>query len=107
LIQSPVNFAHSRPEPRIFWEFIEAERNNVLKAYEIGVGVNFTVRPGTAYLNLVTGQTSSSPSGPTTFDAFMRSGPFTGQDPLALCRDAIEFWRKYLDTIDGQITGYR
>ncbi len=34
-----------KPEPKIFWEFIDAERNNVLKAYTLSVSVNITVRP--------------------------------------------------------------
>jgi hypothetical protein len=93
----------SKPEPSIFWEFIEAERNNVLKAYVIGTGVNITVRPGTARLNLGNGETGSGPSGPTTFEAFMRSGPFQGRDPIELCREAIAFWHRYLDAIDLQV----
>jgi hypothetical protein len=52
----------SKPEPKIFWEFIEAERNNVLKTYTFSVGVGVTVRPGTVYLELATGETRSSPS---------------------------------------------
>ncbi|HEV8662006.1 MAG TPA: hypothetical protein VGT06_02510 [Candidatus Methylomirabilis sp.] len=97
------DLGQSKPEPTIFWEFIEAERNNVLKAYEIGTGVNITVRPGTAWLNLATGETGSGPGGPTTFEAFMRSGPFEGRDPLELCREAIAFWQGYLDSIDRQV----
>jgi hypothetical protein len=93
----------SKPEPRILWQFIEEERNNVLKTYEFGPAMNITIRPGTAHLNLATGDTYSSPSEPTTFDAFMRSGAFEGQDPLTLCRDAIEFWRAHLDKIDSLI----
>src|SRR5882724_3703279 len=72
-----------------FWAFIVDERNNVLKTYAIGTGVNTTVRPGAAC--------------PATFEAFMRSGPFQGQDPLELCRDAIAFWHRYLDAIDEQV----
>ena len=92
----------SKPQPRIFWQFVEEERNSILKAYEFGPAMNITIRPGTAHVNLATG-TSSSPSGPTTFEAFMRSGSFEGQEPLTLCRDAIEFWRVYLDKIDRLI----
>ena len=33
----------------------------------------------------------------------MGSGPFQGQDPLELCRDAIAFWHRYLDAIDVQV----
>jgi hypothetical protein len=93
----------SEPEPRIFWGFIEGERNSVLKVYEIGARVKTTVRPGTAWFNTATGESGGGPSGPTTFEAFMRSGPFEGQDPLELCRDAIRFWDDYLDTIDRKI----
>jgi hypothetical protein len=92
-----------KPEPRIFWDFIEAERNNVLKAYAFGPRINITVRPGPAWINLATGESGGSPGGPTTFDYFMRSGAFEGQDPRQLCRDAIDFWRDYLDTIDRDI----
>jgi hypothetical protein len=91
------------PKPDIFSKFIKAERDNVLKAYEIGARVNTTVRPGAADLNLAPGEASSAPGGPTTFDAFMRSGPFQGRDPLQLCREAIAFWHSHLDSIDREL----
>jgi hypothetical protein len=81
----------SRPE--IFCKFIDAERDNILKTYAFGVRVNTTVRPGGG----------GSPSGPTTFEAFIRSGPFAGRDALQLCREAIDFWNVYLDSIDRRI----
>ena len=31
----------------------------------------------------------------------MHEGPFKGRDPLELCREAITFWREYLDAIDN------
>lgn len=93
----------SRPEPLIFWEFVDAERNNVLKAYKIGVGLNTTVRPGSLWVNTRTGETGSDPNGPTTFEAFIRSGPFQARDPLTLCREAIAFWHDYLDAIDRRV----
>ncbi|MGH7221396.1 MAG: hypothetical protein ACREI1_13840 [Nitrospiraceae bacterium] len=96
-----------RPEPKIFWEFIEAERNNVLKAYAFGPRMNTTIRPGAAWLNLATGESGGSPNGPTTFDYFMRSGVFEGQDPRQLCREAIVFWAEYLETIDSEIAQRR
>ena len=91
----------SKPEPKILWEFIVSERNNVLKAYAFGPRIkNITVRPGPAWVNLATGESGGSPGGPTTFDRFMRSGAFEGHDPRQLCREAIAFWSDYLDTID-------
>lgn len=93
----------SKPEPRIFHEFIEEERNNVLKAYQFGAAVNISVHVGTVHLNLKTGEQTSTPGKPTTFNAFMRSGPYAGQDPLDLAREAIGFWRDFLDSVDSRI----
>ena len=79
----------------IFWEFIEAERNNVLKAYESTVGVNITVRPGALWFDVKTGESGGDPPGPTTYEAFVRSGPFQGRDPIGLCVEAVKFWQEY------------
>src|ERR1035437_960735 len=38
--------SHTKPEPAIFWRFIEDERNNILKEYRISAGLGITVRPG-------------------------------------------------------------
>jgi hypothetical protein len=35
----------SEPEPRIFWKFIDDERNDVVHLYKIGTGVNITGMP--------------------------------------------------------------
>jgi hypothetical protein len=90
----------TKPEPRIFWEFIEQERNSILKAYEVGVRLNTTIRPGTLHMSL-SGQDWSGPSGPTTYEAFMRSGVYGGRDALEVCREAIAFWQGYLDRIEA------
>jgi hypothetical protein len=90
----------TKPEPRVFWDFIDDERNNVLKAYQFGAGLNITVRPGAAWRNTVTGESGGTESGPTTYDTFMRSGSFAGEDPRELARRAIGFWTAYLDGID-------
>ena len=86
--------------PSIFWHFIDDERNNVLKAYAFSAHQNTTVHPGTPWFNRRTGESGSSGGGPNTYIYFMRSGPFKGRDPLDLCREAITFWRDYLNAID-------
>lgn len=93
-----------KPDPKIFWDFIEAERNNVLKVYEFGPRIRTTLRTGTTWVNLTTGESGSTAGDPTTFDYFMRSGVFESKDPRQLCHEAIEFWSKYLDAIDKEIT---
>jgi len=89
----------TKPEPRIFWDFIEQERNNVLKIYEVGARLNTTLRPGTVYMSR-SGQDWSGPSGPTTYEAFIQSGVYGGRDALEVCREAIAFWQRYLDRIE-------
>jgi hypothetical protein len=31
----------------------------------------------------------------------VQDGPFKGRDPRELCREAIEFWRAYLNEVDS------
>jgi hypothetical protein len=97
----------TKPEPRIFWQFIETERNNVLKAYAFAPGVNVTLRLGAVWSNVATGESGSSPGGPASYEPFMSCGPFKGREPTDLCREAIDFWREYLDGIERTIKGVR
>ncbi len=90
----------TKPEPRIFWEFIEEERNNVLKSYEVGARLNTTMRPGTENLSL-SGQDQADPSGPTTYESFMRSGVYGGRGALEVCREAIDFWQWFLSNVEA------
>jgi hypothetical protein len=80
----------TKPEPRVFWGFIDDERHKVVHLYDVGARVNITITPGGG----------GSGSSPTTSDFTMRAGPFEGRDPRELCGDAIAFWRGYLDEID-------
>jgi hypothetical protein len=94
----------SKPEPLIYWQFIAAERNDTIKRYAIRSAVNITVTPDTARLEfgpVVAGAASGFGYAPTTIDFFMREGPFKDRDLRELGRDAIAFWREYLDTIDA------
>jgi len=89
------------PEPRLFWAFIEEERNNILKEYRSSAKQNVTVRPGTIGINLKTGEEFEvAPSRSTLYEHVMGEGAFAGRDPRDLVREAIEWWRKYLDGID-------
>jgi hypothetical protein len=93
----------SAPEPRIFWEFIDAERNDVVHLYEIRTGVDITMNPvpePLGYFLMMDDDDSGFGWNPTTYEVVMRRGPFAGRDPLDLCREAIGFWRDYLNAID-------
>jgi hypothetical protein len=94
----------TKPEPRIYWEFIEQGRNRLLKEYEFGVQQNVTVRLGGVWWNLATGQSGADPPGPTTYEHLVVGGSFIGQDPRDVVQLAIEWWRSYLDKIDQLAT---
>lgn len=79
---------------------IEEERNNVIHAYEVGARLNTMIRPGTVHMSL-SGQDMSGPSGPTTYESFIRSGVYGGRDALDVCHEAIAFWQGYLDRIES------
>lgn len=94
--------AESRPEPAIFWSFIEEERNSILKEYRMTAGQGVTVRPGTAHINLRTGEQWSEPGLPTLYRYEMHSGPYAGRDQRDVLSEAIAWWEMYLDKIDEQ-----
>jgi hypothetical protein len=91
-----------RPEPRNFWDFIEAERNNVLKVYQFSAKEHVTVRPGTLHFELSRGVSYCGPSGPTTYDQVIDGGPFYGVAPPDAVARSIAWWLEYLDGIDGR-----
>ena len=94
----------TEPEPRIFHEFIEAERNLVIKMYEIRVRANITFKPGPAHLLIdwQPVQLGGIGGAPTTIEAKMLGGTFKGRDLVELVREAITFWRDFLNKIDSE-----
>jgi len=76
-----------KPYSLIFWEFIDQERNNVLKEYAVGAGHNTTV-----YLNS---------SRPVEYEYLINVGPYKGRRQREVVLEAIEWWTRYLDAIDA------
>ena len=92
----------SKPEPRTFWEFIDQERNNILKEYQISAGQGITIRPGTTHLNLKTGEQTHGESLPTLYHYTINSGYYKGKQQKDVLNEAIEWWDKYLANIETQ-----
>ncbi len=98
----------SKPEPRIFHGFIDAERYQAVHLYEIRARANITIQPGSGSLrigspewfSIVMDEDDNVGGQPAVVDFTMRVGPFQGRDPLELCRESMIFWRDYLDLID-------
>ena len=93
----------SRPHPLIFWEFIEGERNSVLKAYSFTIHLHAFAHPGVASYDLRAGHTGGTEPTPTTYEYFLRSGPFAPRDPLDVCQEALAFWDAHLKRIEARL----
>jgi hypothetical protein len=80
----------TKPEPKIFWLFIEEARNNILKQYEMGAGQGATINLGTKTVENI---------------YLVDAGEFEGRDQRDLIREAIAWWETYLDAIDAAAAG--
>jgi hypothetical protein len=108
-LRAAIDAAHARlkatkPEPKIYWEFIVEGRNRLVKELEFRVQQNVTVRLGGVWFNMATGESGGDPPGPTTYDHLVVGGSFAGQDPRDVVQMAIEWWVSYLDKIDELAT---
>ena len=78
--------SRSKPNPEIFWAFIDRERHNIVHEYEVGAGQGATVHLGQ--------------SRPVERHYLMNTGPFAGRDQREILREAIIWWETYLNDID-------
>jgi hypothetical protein len=88
------------PQPTIFGEFIEAERNNIIHEYKFMAGQGVTVHAAIVSVDLKTGHQTSGPSLPTLYHYTINEGPYKGRDQRELLQEAIDWWEEYLDRID-------
>ncbi len=93
----------SKPDPIIFWDFIEAERNNILKEYRLSAGQGVTIRVGVAHIDLRTGEQWGEPGEPPLYHYEMNSGPFKGTDQRVVLNQAIQWWDQYLGHIEREL----
>jgi len=97
----------SKPEPRIFWEFIEQERNEVLKVYEFGIrrqlefdGPEHEGRPTRISVDLASAQGGKMTSEDGEVVSHLRAGSFSGRPECEVAIEAIKWWDSVLDEID-------
>ena len=89
----------SKPKPLIYWEFIEAERNLVLKEYKHTAGQGVRATGGTATYDELGSLIESEP-GAIEYVYQIMSGPFEGRRQHDLIQEAIDWWQDHLDRID-------
>jgi hypothetical protein len=90
----------TEPKPSIFWDFIRRDRNLLLHEAELTVDASARMfgSAGATPRHMP----MPPPLPPTAYSYKMNSGPFAGQDPRDLVRDAIEWWEKQLDDIEQE-----
>ncbi len=77
----------SKPQPDIFWRFIDEDRNLILKEYQHRAGQSATVFVGV---------------GSTATTYHMNSGPFIGEDPRQMAGEALDWLSAVLDDIEAR-----
>ena len=76
----------SKPDPPIFWEFVDKVRNNIVHEYIIHAEQGATVFIGQ--------------NKPTENHYTINDGYYKGYDQRDLLKEAIEWWEAYIDRID-------
>ena len=74
----------TKPSPEIFWEFIEAERNTVLKVYQFSLEEDEETIRGAPYKRY----------------SFVFQNLDLAQNVLVVLEEAIRWWHTYLEAID-------
>lgn len=107
LMRQIIKEQRKEPESIIFKEFIKKVRNGIIHEYKLSAGQDVTVRPGTLYLNMKTGEQSSGPSGPRTYSYRINEGYYKGHDQRKVIQEAIDWWEEYLGEIDRKYEGQK
>lgn len=100
-----VSLNRTKPDPYIFWSFIEAERNSIVKTYQTVAQQNVTIRvawPDEPPLGARTGVRRPGHATRAEYTYTMGDGPFKGRDPRDIAAEAIEWLRFYLAGVDAR-----
>ena len=103
----------SKPEPAIFWGFIEGERNRFLKNYEHGITRLQIIRTGDPNTVLAL-DLANAGKGTQLVSAYnippeipdravmsvLADGPFAGQSESKVASEAVEWWNEYLNKVE-------
>ena len=89
----------TRPEPLIYWYFIEADRNLILKEYKITAGQGIRAIGGMATYDQF-GKLVDSEAGSIEYLYKINTGRFAGRQQHDLVQEAIDWWQDYLEKID-------
>jgi hypothetical protein len=101
------DMVRSKPEPAIFWHFIEFERNRFLKNYEHGISRTLTVpgpdlhgKPTIIVVDCANSRGGAFSPG-ATLESKIADGPFAGRREREIAWKAYDWWKEYLDEVDA------
>lgn len=97
----------SKPEPTIFWQLIDEERNRILKEYQTVASQGVTVQLNGFDTNQQTWEQKVDSLGSSIYHYTFNSGPYKGCDQRAVLTTAIEWWHQQLDSIDEAAMSHR
>jgi hypothetical protein len=101
------NAALKKARTPIFFDFIEDERNQILKTYQFSVGGNVTIGTPGGHSHLVEPLLYVEKQRPVPTSRFeirpLLKGAFARRDPLEVLDEAVAFWRAHLDAIDAAL----
>ncbi len=93
----------TKPDPAIFWAFIDDERNLIVKEYRTRAGQGVTVSGAVIEIDVRTKTQKIEPSRPATYHYTMNNGLFTGRDQRELIAEALAWWESQLDAINAAV----
>ncbi len=96
-----IDLKSKRPEPLIFWSFIDEERNSIVKEYKTRAGQGVTVQLSGIEINLRTGEQSSDEPKPAIYHYVINGGPFAGREQREVLAEAIAWWEAQLQGIEA------
>jgi len=97
------NLKSSRPLPTIFWEFIDEERNSILKQYRTNAGQGVTVQLSGSEVSTRGAPPKVDPPKPAIYHYVLNGGPYQGWDHRDVLRNALTWWEQQLEQIDQAV----
>lgn len=96
----------TKPNPAIFWKFIQEDRNILLKDGEFRAGQSVEIKlTGVSATFLTENQTpppvSPQPPSEPIYSYHMNDGDFVGRDPRDLVAEAIRWWEAQFQQIES------
>ena len=99
----------SRPEPHIFWGFIEIERNRFLKNYQHGINraLVVPVLPKNSVVMVDCGNLGGGTVGEGyKLRSIIVDGHYAGSYEREVATEAYKWWKSYLDEVDNLARTY-